>query len=80
MEIQKIQKYDRHGCNFAPKPRHRLGLIEYSSEVTNHEFNGAYGLSGLYEKLEQAREIAKSKPGYTEVLAIPDIVFFFAES
>ena len=79
MQIQHIDKYDRHGCNIRPHGR-KLGMIEYWGEITNHEFNSAGRSGGLYEKLDEARAIASSLPGYEEKLAIPDLVFIYDEA
>jgi hypothetical protein len=77
MQIKEIDSYSKHGCCIRPAPGQKLGMIEYYHDVTNHEFNGAYGSGGLFEKLEAAKEVAAKLPGYTEKLAIPDLVFCF---
>jgi hypothetical protein len=76
MKIKEIDSYSKHGCCIRPAPGQKLGMIEYWSDVA-HGFNGAYGSGGLFEKLEAAKEVAAKLPGYTEKLAIPDLVFCF---
>jgi hypothetical protein len=75
MELKQIDSYTRHGCNIVPEKGESLWCIEYFEDVTNHEFNGAYGSGGIFEKLERAREKVKDFDGYKEYLAIPDLVF-----
>jgi hypothetical protein len=77
MKIKEIDSYSKHGCCIRPAPGQKLGMIEYYHDVTNHGFNGAYGSGGLFEKLEAAKEVAAKLPGYSERLAIPDLVFCF---
>jgi hypothetical protein len=82
MQIKEIDSYSKHGCCIRPAPGQRLAMIEYWSDV-EHGFNGAYGRAGLLEKLKTAKELATAReiaaklPGYSERLAIPDLVFCF---
>jgi hypothetical protein len=74
MEIEYTDAYLEHGCDI----RGNLGVIRYSKQTTNHEFLGAYKRGGLFEWLEKAKELAKSKhPSMTVKLGIPDLVFTF---
>jgi hypothetical protein len=80
MEIQNIDSYTEHGCNIRPYAGYKLAVIDYYDDVTNHEFNSAHSNGGIYEKLDEAKQLAANTYGEViKKLEIPDFVFMYKD-